>query len=165
MSLNIDLNLLWWSISILLIALGFLGTFLPALPGPFLIVAGVAFHKFFLPHLTWWTVWGVVAGAVLCILVDWVCLALGIKLSGASRWGLIGASIGFMVGLFLGPVGVIVGTILGAIVGEFTMAQKEIEEASFTGLAAGMGMIIGTVLKFVLTLIMILAFALDCILY
>ncbi|MFZ5805968.1 MAG: DUF456 domain-containing protein [Verrucomicrobiota bacterium] len=160
------LDLLWWSISILLIFVGLLGVFLPAIPGPFLIVAGVAFHKYFLPqYLTWWTVGGVIFGAILCALIDWVCLALGIKLSGASQWGLYGACVGFMVGIFLGPFGVIIGTVLGAMAGEFFVAQKEIEQASIAGIAAGAGILAATVLKLVVTLLMILAFALDCFLY
>ena len=89
-----------WALSSLLIIMGVVGVVVPALPGPFLIVAGVLLHKIFLPqYLSWWTVGGITVLAFLCLIIDWLCLALGIKWSGASRWAILGAGAGFLVGI------------------------------------------------------------------
>ena len=46
-----------WTLSSLLILIGFLGAILPGLPGLPLMAAGALLHKLFLPGvLSWWTV-------------------------------------------------------------------------------------------------------------
>ena len=159
------MNWLEWvigGISILLIIVGFLGAFLPVIPGPFLIVAAALLHKIFLPqYLTWWTVSGIIIGGILCALVDWIFFLLGMKWSGASKWGFIGASVGLIVGMVFTIPGMIIGAILGAIAGEYFVAQRQIGSASWTGIMAVVGMVIGTVIKLVIILLMIAAFLFD----
>lgn len=153
-----------WMVSILLVAVGLVGVFFPLLPGPVLIFLGAFTHKFFLPqYLSWWTIVFLGIGLVVCLVVDYVCMALGAKWLGASKWGMFGAGLGLTIGIFFGPLGLILGPVLGVVIAEIAIEKRHILPASYTGLAAGMGLVVAMILRLVVALLMTLLFIVDCI--
>ena len=57
---------------------------------------------------------------------------------GGSKYGMRGATVGLIIGLFLGPVGLIIGTLIGAFVGEM-IYKDDINYA----IKAGFGSLLG----------------------
>ncbi|HET8733567.1 MAG TPA: DUF456 domain-containing protein, partial [Anaeromyxobacteraceae bacterium] len=108
---------LLYVLGVVVLVAGVAGVVLPLLPGSLLLFGGallVAWAGGF--QLVGWptlTVVGLLAIAIWA--VDWVAAALGAKATGASRWAVVGASLGLLVGMVLGPVGLIAGPAVGAV--------------------------------------------------
>ena len=106
-----------------------------------------------------WIMWPLLACSLLSlaiIVVDVAASALGAKRFGATRWGIAGAAIGLLVGLFAGPIGLVVGPLVGAILGEVIMGRTG-AEAARAGFGAFLGLVGGTLAKFVLCAALVLA--------
>lgn len=127
---SIDWFALWcWAGALILIAAGFAGTIIPAIPG--------------LPLI-----------AVIGVVVDTVAQTAGAQRAGASKEGILGSLIGTVVGVFLGGiVGILIMPLVGAAIGEF-WAKRDLLHAGRVGLATWIGMIIGTVVKVALAFTM-----------
>lgn len=146
----------WWTLSVGLIVLGLAGTVLPALPGPMLVLGGIAlgawidgFQRVSL------AVVGVVAGlAVLAWVLDYVAGLLGARRAGASRQALVGAAVGTVAGLFLGLVGVLFMPFVGAVAGEY-LARRDEVRAMQVGVGTWIGIMAGLLAKVVLSLVMV----------
>ncbi len=129
-------------ISILLAVAGFIGSLLPVVPGPALILAGAIVNRAFqweTSPVSWWTIGALVVGVILAAVVDFLASMFGAKKFGASKWGIWGALLGAVVGLFFGLPGLILGPIAGALGGEL-IAGKEMGEAG----KASFGTLLGT---------------------
>lgn len=135
---------------------GVAGVVLPMLPGSLLLFGGallVAWAGGF--ALVGWptlTVVGLLAIAIWA--VDWVAAALGAKATGASRWAVVGASLGLVVGMFLGPVGLIAGPAVGAVALEY-WRDPDFEQALRAGAGAFVGFLLGSVVKVALAFVLI----------
>ncbi len=157
-------SLVWGGVAILL-ALGFLGTFLPVLPGTTLILAGSLLFYFTMGMETSGLAWqglvfiGILYG--LSIALDWVSGALGAKWFGSSKWGIIGAILGGIVGIFFGLPGLIVGPIAGVFIFEIFVAKKEVKEAGHSTVGTVVGGIAGIIGRVALALGMIAWFVAD----
>jgi uncharacterized protein len=147
-------------LSVLLIAVGFLGTFLPVLPGVPLIFIGLLLiawaDGFAKVNLLTMTIIGFLA--LLSIVIDFVASFMTTKKIGASKNAMWGMVIGSILGLFLGIFGLFFGAVIGALVGEFS-AHQDASKATAVGLAAGLGFIVGMVAKVLLAIIMLGIFA------
>jgi uncharacterized protein YqgC (DUF456 family) len=146
---------LYW-IAAILGLIGLIGIVVPALPGVPFVFAGMAiaayagdFVKVGKPVLY-------VLGALtlLSVIVDFISASLGAKRIGASRQAVVGAAIGTIVGLFFGLPGLVLGPFIGAVAGEW-MATRNAEHATRVGLAAWIGLVLGTLFKVVLAFVMI----------
>ncbi len=146
---------LWWVVFALAI-IGLAGTVVPAVPGLPCIFAACLLAAW----LTDFQAIGffkLVCLAVITLIgvaVDWLAQVLGAKKTGASPYGIAGALVGTVIGLFFGLLGVLFFPLIGAIVGEL-IAKKGILAASGVGLGTWLGMLVGAVVKVVLGLIMI----------
>jgi uncharacterized protein len=133
------------------LAAGIAGLALPVIPGSILLVAGTALVAW-AGHFTR-VGWGLIAlsavVAVLAWLVDLAAAALGAKAFGASRWSVVGASVGLAVGLFLGPVGILAGPIAGAIIFEL-VRNPDVGRALRAGAGAFVGFVLGSAVKIAL---------------
>lgn len=140
----------------LLTLLGLAGLVLPALPGLPLVFGGlllVAWAGDFLLI----GVWPLVFIALLALLgvgVDFLAGLLGTKTVGASKWAVVGAGLGALVGLFFGLPGLLLGPFVGAIAGEL-IATDRLEQAMKAGVGAAAGMIVGGIAKIVIAFMML----------
>lgn len=138
------------------LAVGVAGVVLPVLPGSVFLVAGTALVAW-AGHFTR-IGWGMVAlSAVIALLVwlvDLAAAALGAKAFGASRWSVVGASVGLVVGLFLGPLGIVIGPVVGAI--GFELARNpDLGRALRAGAGAFLGFVLGSAVKIALAFILV----------
>lgn len=133
----------------ILLIVGFLGCFLPIIPGPPLcyiaillleLTDKVNFSSRFL------IIWAVIVVAIQVI--DYLIPIWGTKRFGGSRWGMAGSAIGIVIGMFFAPWGIIVGPFIGAILGEL-LAGNESHAAFKAGFGSFIGFLFGTVGKMV----------------
>ncbi|WP_266183556.1 DUF456 domain-containing protein [Dyella humicola] len=139
---------------------GLAGNFLPALPGIPMIFGGIwlaaAVNQY--QHVGLW--WLVVIGVLgtLGVIVDFVAATLGAKRVGASPLALSGAGLGTLIGMFFGIVGLLLGPFVGALLGELASGTSVLRSAH-VGAATWMGLLFGTLIKLVISFIMIGLFA------
>ncbi|HPE00537.1 MAG TPA: DUF456 family protein, partial [Burkholderiaceae bacterium] len=103
------MDALWWTIAVILMLVGLAGTVLPALPGVPLIFAGILLAAW-IGHFEAISVTTLVILGLLTaigVVADFVATALGAKRAGASRYGIIGAALGTVVGVFTGLWGLV----------------------------------------------------------
>lgn len=165
--------LLLYGALVILMFVGLVGAFVPALPGTGLIVAAIAVWRFASPVEVGNTalITGIIA-FVISLGIGYLATYLGAKRVGASRWGQVGSMIGLIIG-FLGllpalPVGgpllgVLVGAMLGAFVGEFLYRRElpfseRLQLSGKVSLAVVVSSLIGTVLEGLLAFIAIVVF-------
>ena len=147
-------------IGFLFILLGILGSFLPVIPGPLTgwiglllvyLTAAVPTNVRFLT-ITFFVALGI-------FLLDNIIPIIGTKKFGGTRSGVIGSTIGLIVGiLFLGPFGLILGPFLGAFIGEYITDSNDLAKALKAAVGSLIGFITGVFLKFVTGIIFLYYF-------
>lgn len=144
-----------WLGAFVLIAAGFAGTVVPAIPGLPMIAGGawlVGWADDF-EKVGWKTIAFLAVLAVIGVAVDSLAQTAGAQRAGASRAGIVGSIIGTVIGMFLGLFGLLFGPLVGAAIGEF-WAKRDLLHAGRVGMATWIGMIAGTVLKIALAFTM-----------
>lgn len=153
-----------WVVTWLLIVVGLVGTLLPILPGQVLIIVAAGGHwwvKKDESHLGWWTLAILVVILAVSMALEYVSGAVGSKYFGGSKWGVAGAIIGGLVGLFFAPWGFILGPLAGAFAFEYLFAKKEIPDATRSGVGSAVGTIMGLSIKLGLALAMAVYLVVD----
>ncbi|MDY2843361.1 MAG: DUF456 domain-containing protein [Treponema sp.] len=143
-----------------LLLLGFIGTFLPVLPGPVLAWAGLLAAHF--SSYSEIKIWILVAAGILTAFVsimDNIFPSMLTKKSGGSKAGVLGSTIGLFAGFFLGPLFVILGPFLGAFIGEMIHDSSDAKKAFKAAWGAFKGFLLGTGIKMISVLIFIWIFA------
>jgi hypothetical protein len=137
-----------WALVIVLMAVGVAGTVLPVLPGAVLIFGGAVLGAWIdnWTRISGWTLGVIGVLAVLSIACDFVAASLGAKRLGASPLAVSGAAIGTVVGVFTGLWGLLFMPLAGAAIGEY-MAMRNLQRAGRVGIATGVGLLIGVVIK------------------
>ncbi|SFS59614.1 DUF456 domain-containing protein [Lutibacter maritimus] len=142
-------------VGFLLAILGIIGSILPVLPGPILGWFGLLllyFTKIVPVNYTLLSITLVISIIVLAL--DYIIPSIGTKKFGGTKFGVIGTTIGLVVGLFfLPPIGIIVGPFLGAFVGEMIYDSKNPKKALKASYGSFIGFLTGTLLKFVVAII------------
>lgn len=145
-----------WVLAVLLVAAGFAGLVLPLIPGVPLIYLGIVaaawadgFTKIGGFTLA---VCGVLAAVAFA--VDYVAGVLGAKRMGATPWGLFGAVVGTVVGVFFGLPGLILGPAVGAIGFEY-WKDPNFKKACEAGAGVVIGFALGVVAKCAIALTML----------
>lgn len=149
-----------WVLSFVLIGIGLLGTVLPALPGPPLVLLGVLLAAWIdsFARIPGYICAIVSALALAAMAIDWIAGAMGARKMGASKWAVIGATIGAILGVLSGFWGLLFMPLAGAAIGEF-LARQDLLRAGQVGLATWLGMLVGTVVKLAIVAMMIGIFA------
>jgi len=140
-------------IGIILIILGLIGCVMPALPGPILAWGALLLLQWTdkVPH-NWQMVWITLAVALAVHAMDYVVPAMGTKKFGGTKYGIWGATLGLLVGLFTPiPFGVILGPFLGALAGEM-LHDDNFSRAFKAALGSLVGFLFSTGLKLAVTL-------------
>jgi uncharacterized protein YqgC (DUF456 family) len=143
-----DLHSLWYVLAAVLVVVGVVGTVLPILPGVPIVFGGLLLAAWAdrFAHVGTFTL--VVLGVLtaLALIVDFVAGVLGAKRVGASRYAVIGALLGTLVGIFFGLPGLLLGPFAGALLGEL-VAGGSLRKATGVGVGAWLGFLVGTVAK------------------
>jgi uncharacterized protein len=140
-------------ISLLLLLIGIAGCFLPVLPGPpvsFIALLLVNFTRFadFSTELI--IIMAVLAAAV--TIIDFIVPVWSTKKFGGSKYGMWGAGIGIILGIFLfPPFGLIIGPLAGAIIGEMINGSGG-RNALVAGIGSFAGFLLGIGLKLAVSL-------------
>ena len=172
------LEILLITLASILMIVGLLGCILPVIPGPPISWIGIL-----LLHLTervqfsleFLIIWLVIAVAI--TIIDNIIPIYGTKKAGGSKWGVWGAAIGLIIGLFFGPLGIIFGPFLGALAGELMYAhtRKEVQgaptrtdaeknkRALISALGSFLGLMVGIVLKLIVSGILTFKFVKELI--
>ena len=156
------LQILLWLLAALLIAAGFAGLILPAVPGIPLVFAGLvllAWAENF-AYVGWITLTLLGLLALLSYAVDFAAAALGAKRFGASPRAVTGAALGALVGIFFGLPGIVLGPFVGAVIGEFS-GRASAKAAAHAGVGATLGLLFGALLKVALAFTMLGVFVVD----
>ena len=147
-------------LAILLGIIGIIGSVVPALPGPPISWVGLLL-AFFAHRLadsgneitrTCLLVW--LAITIVVTIIDYFIPAKFTKLSGGSKAGSWGAMIGLLAGIFFTAVGMIAGCFLGALIGELIFANKDFSSSCKSALGAFAGVMAGTGIKLITTIMM-----------
>ena len=148
--------LVCWLGAFVLIALGFAGTIVPAIPGLPMIAGGAWLIGWAdnYDKVGWKTILFLAVLAVIGVIVDSVAQTAGAQKAGASKGSLVGTVLGMFMGLF----GLLFMPLIGAAIGEF-WAKRDLIHAGRVGVATWIGMIVGTAVK------VALAFAMTGILF
>lgn len=150
-------EILFALLGVFLMFLGLAGVFIPLLPGVPLAWAGLLLYAFA-------TDFSVISLSVILIFlfltllvagIDIIAPIIGAKKFDASKYGIIGATLGFIVGVFtLGPIGIIAGPFLGAFLGEY-FSGKEVSRAGRSAFGTFIGFLTGSLIKLALILVMV----------
>src|SRR2546423_5924449 len=91
------MELFWWFFTIVLFAIGLLGTVLPFVPGTTVILAAAIIHRLMLgseKSISWTTIIILILLTLLSYGLDFLGGYWGAKYFGATRWGTFGAVLG-----------------------------------------------------------------------
>ena len=96
--------------AIILLVIGIIGCLVPILPGPPLSYAGLI-----LLHISRFASFStekliiLAAITVIVTVLDYIVPIWGTRKFGGSKYGMRGATVGLIIGLFLGPPGIVLG--------------------------------------------------------
>jgi uncharacterized protein YqgC (DUF456 family) len=157
-------EILGLTLTLLVMMVGFVGSIVPFLPGPPLVLIAAIGHRLWfgehsasVPILLYLGLLTVTA-----LLLDHFASVYGAKRFGATWRGLLGAFVGGVIGIFFNIPGIIIGPFLGAMLFEL-MGGYKIDKASRAGLGATLGVFAGVIGKCVLSVVMIGLFTISVI--
>ena len=151
--MNVGISVILSIVAGVLLVVGFLGTFVPVLPGAPLAWAGLLaayFSEYNEISLVCLIVTAVFA--VVVSITDNIFPVAMTKKFGGSKYATTGATIGLVVGFFTGPWGIILGPFFGALIGEFINKEGRSEGVFKAAFGAFMGFLLGTGLKMITVL-------------
>ena len=136
-------------ISVILIITGLIGSFIPIIPGPITSWFGLftlsQIQNF--PNNNTLLITTFVIGITIFIL-DYFIPIIGSKYFGGSKYGIIGVSIGMLIGLISPvPFGIIIGAFSGALIGE-VLAGKQLSQGIKPAMGSLIGIITSSLIKF-----------------
>ncbi len=151
------MDAVWWFIAIIGMAIGLIGTVLPIVPGTTIIFATALIHRLVVgaeKSLGW----PGIAVLALLLLASYALESaagfVGARRFGATKWGIFGAMVGAIVGIFLGFIGLLIAPVVGAIAGEL-IGGKRMVAAGRAGWGTLLGNLAGMIAKLVIGLAMV----------
>ena len=147
-------------ISFLLVILGIVGSFIPIIPSPItgwlglliLHLASFLEAQYYFLAITF-------AIAISVFILDYFIPSIGAKKFGGSNAGVIGSTIGLVIGIFLfGPIGILFGSFFGALIGELTVNINNMRIALLAAIGTLIGYLGGVLLKLSVSLFFLVKF-------
>ncbi len=141
-------------VALLLIILGILGSFLPILPGPLTSWAGLlVLHFTEGVEMSQTFLIVTLIFAIFIYVLDYIIPAIGTKRFGGSKAGMVGTTIGLIIGIFSPiPFGIIIGPFFGALIGEM-IHRNDIDKALKAAFGSFLGFIASTFMKFIVAIV------------
>lgn len=141
-------------LGVVFVIVGIVGCFVPAIPGPPLAYVALLLLQVgpVVPFsMKFMVIMALVVAAI--SILDYFIPAFGAKKWGGSRYGIIGAMAGVVVGIFVfPPFGFIVFPLLGAFVGEVLNGANS-NKAFKAAFGTFAGLLLGTLMKFSITIV------------
>lgn len=160
--------------SILLISLGFvccivgiIGSFLPVLPGLPISWLGILL-LYVVPEVDISTrmLWVTFAITLVIFILDYIIPMLGVKKFGGSKYGMYGAGIGLVVGIFTPiPFTVLIFPFVCAYIAELYYSKKGSQQALRAAFGSFIGFLASTFIEFIGALAFIVIFCYKLIQY
>ena len=146
-------------LSAMLIISGIIGSFMPIIPGPLTswfglfslnLISTVEIDKTLL-IITFII-------ALIIFVLDSLIPIYGSKYFGATKYGILGASIGLLIGIITPiPFGIIIGPILGALIGEL-LFNNDLKKSIKSSIGVLIGFLASTFIKFITSLIYLMIY-------
>jgi uncharacterized protein YqgC (DUF456 family) len=132
---------------------------IPSLPAVPVVTVIPFLHRFlFKSHgCSGWVLAMIGITCALALLLDTLAGSYGARKMGASKWGVIGAIVGGLGGIFFGLPGIIAGPFVGALLFEM-MAGKKMKDSAKAGLGATLGIFAGALGKFAISIFITILF-------
>ncbi|HEY3601813.1 MAG TPA: DUF456 family protein [Chthoniobacterales bacterium] len=145
------MELFWWGFTLVLMAIGLIGTVLPVLPGTAIIFGAALLHRIMLgpaKGLGWISLIFLALLVLASYAIDFLGGWFGARRFGATRWGRFGAVAGAIIGIFFGLPGLLIGPVVGALLGELLAGKKMIDagRAGWGALLGNLGAVLGKLL-------------------
>ena len=139
---------------------GAIGSLVPAIPStPIVFLAALGHKIYFGDNSISYLVLAILGMITLfSVVMDYIASLVGARKLGATWKGVVGALVGGIFGLFLGPWGILIGPFGGALAFEM-LGGRQFEEASKAGFGALLGIVAGTLGKFICAIGMASLFA------
>ncbi|MEV5027595.1 DUF456 domain-containing protein [Paenibacillus sp. LPE1-1-1.1] len=156
------MDILGWTLVIILFVVGMAGAIYPILPGALAIYGAFFVYGLFFSFsefgIWFWLIQTIIV--VVLFVADYAVSAWGVKRFGGSRASVIGSTIGLIFGPFVIPaLGLIIGPFAGAVIGEMIIGTR-FDKALKVGLGSVVGLFTSVAVKFILQLAMIVLFVL-----
>ena len=141
-------------LALLFLILGIIGSFLPILPGP--ITSWFGFLILYLSGVTDFSISLLITTFVIALIIwvlDFFIPAIGTKKFGGSKYGVIGTTIGLIIGVISPiPFGILIGPFLGALAGELINKSKS-NQAIKAAFGSFLGFLASSFIKFIVSLV------------
>lgn len=145
-------------IGIILCFVGIIGSFIPLIPGPITSFSGLLFlHLTTFVPFDFYFIIGCFTIAISVFILDLIIPIIGLKKLGGTKKGLIGATIGLLLGFFIGPIGLISGPFIGALSGEL-LNNNGIKKSIKASLGTLIGFLAGVAMKFLVSFVFTILF-------
>tara|TARA_Y200000002_G_C22356593_1_gene527306 strand:+ start:68 stop:559 length:492 start_codon:yes stop_codon:yes gene_type:complete len=145
-------------IGIILCFVGIIGSFIPLIPGPITSFSGLLFlHLTTFVPFDFYFIIGCFTIAISVFMLDLIIPIIGLKKLGGTKKGLIGATIGLLLGFFIGPIGLISGPFIGALSGEL-LNKNGIKKSIKASLGTLIGFLAGVAMKFLVSFVFTILF-------
>ena len=143
---------------IILCFVGIIGSFIPLIPGPITSFSGLLFlHLTTFVPFDFYFIIGCFTIAISVFMLDLIIPIIGLKKLGGTKKGLIGATIGLLLGFFIGPIGLISGPFIGALSGEL-LNNNGIKKSIKASLGTLIGFLAGVAMKFLVSFVFTILF-------
>ena len=149
-------------LGLILCTIGLLGSFVPIIPGPITSWFGLLVINFTsTTELNYSFLLISFMIAVFVFTLDIIIPIIGLKKFGGTKKGMIGATIGLLLGLFiLGPLGIIIGPFVGALSGEIS-GELKLGKAVKASIGTLIGFIAGVTMKFSISLVYFIFYLIE----
>jgi uncharacterized protein YqgC (DUF456 family) len=153
------IEVLIYTIALVMAVVGIIGCIIPALPGPPLAYASlVLLYLFDNPDNEisgkFMLVWAAVIAAV--SILDYVIQPYFTKITGGSSLAVRYSIAGMVAGMiFFPPFGIVAGSFIGALIAELVVNKKPLQNSLLAAFGAFLGFIFGTGLKLAATVTML----------
>lgn len=154
----IDLDILAWIIIISCFIVAFVGLVYPIIPSVVFIIAGfLSYGLFYDFSQMGWLFWSIqVLFVVMLFAADTIANLIGVKKFGGSKAGMVGSTIGLLVGPFVIPVaGILLGPFIGAVLAELLVTRVTFEQSLKAGIGSLIGFLTSAAAKAVIQSVMI----------